>query len=235
MTSTLRPYLELKHCEQNGLPTTGFAAELDEIVSAIVDACCAALYARLHTVHKEFGTYATRYDAPATYSPDIELPLPFADAIQNFCVFNPRGMLKNYLCIPIHPEGTQNEGRSSQTWNSHKYEASKQILKDLGIPMKSIDHTKIKPGTAWWTYRPSVVCGTFDLRCIFPPSNYSDHSALVASMFLVKKENEEADSLIEFLNDDSNYPKRMRQVAADFQLRAFAAFCHAPSVEWAWY
>ncbi|DAZ87297.1 TPA_asm: coat protein [Arceuthobium sichuanense virus 8] len=230
----LRNFLSIKYAEKDKIPVSAIEAELDSFIPVTVDACCSALYSKLRNVHKQYGQYSTRYPTPPTYAKEIELPLPLADAIQNFGVFKPRCINQNYICIPLHPENMNNEGRGSQNWSSFQYEAYKPILRDLGIPLKSVD-TRIKSGTAWWTYRPQLVNGTVDLRCIFPPINYSDHSALVASMFVSLNSIGDPVPLIQHLLDDSDYPVRLREINSDFPLNAFSSLCHAPSDEWTQY
>nr|QPL17799.1 coat protein [Pistacia cryptic virus] len=231
ISNVMTSYLTLKLIEQGKMTQGQVTNEVAIQTPVIVNACVSALYAKLRNIHKSFGTYAARFNAPATYSKDIELPLPLADAIQNFGVFNPNGTLNHYVCVPVYPEGVQNEGRSTQLWQSYQYEAYIPVLKSLGIPVKSVD-TRIKSGSAWWTYRPQLVDGHYDFRCIFPPSNYSEHSAVLASIFLVINDDDEPIPLIAYQADDVNYPVRLREVPAGFQLRAFSALCHAPSEEW---
>ncbi|GFP96432.1 hypothetical protein PHJA_001787300 [Phtheirospermum japonicum] len=199
----------------------------------IVNACMAALYAKLRTIHKQFQTYATRFTAAPSYSKDIELPLPFADAIQNFGVFTPVGIEDNFVCIPVYPENIQNEGRSTQNWQSYSYEAYMPYMKGLGIPLKSVD-TRLKVGSPWWTYFTELQDRHFDLRCIFPPINYSDHSALLASIFMrMNPARDDAVPIITHLDTDVlDYPVRLREISDGFQLRAFSALCHAPREEW---
>ncbi|KAH0457705.1 hypothetical protein IEQ34_013020 [Dendrobium chrysotoxum] len=232
MQRILLPYLDWKLNEQGKLTVAEIDTEVNRIAPIIVDACITALYSKMRVIHRQYGRYMTRFVNPPTYARDLELPLPFADAIQNFGVYQPQNVLTNFIYIPVFPDGIQNEGRSTEEWNAFKYEAYVPILKSLGIPVKSVD-TRIKEGTPWWLYKVNIVDSQFDLRCIFPPSNYSDHSALCASMFITFDEGgENFTPIVKMKNDDPDYPVRFREIAVGFQLRAFSSLCHAPKVEW---
>lgn len=233
LSAVATDYLKIKFYEQGLLTYAEVDAELEELIPVLVNACMAALYSKLRNIHKSFQTYATRFNAPPSYSKEIELPLPFADAIQNFGVFSPVGTTTNYLCVPVYPEGVQNEGRSTQNWQSYTYESLSTYMRDLGIPLKSVD-TRLKTGSPWWTYRREYRNGHYDLRCIFSPANYSDHSALLASVFLSKinAQNVARDIIAPLADDVLDYPVRLREIPDGFQLRAFSALCHAPREEW---
>eukprot|EP00262_Sarcandra_glabra_P017759 TRINITY_DN6185_c0_g1_i1.p1 TRINITY_DN6185_c0_g1~~TRINITY_DN6185_c0_g1_i1.p1 ORF type:complete len:345 (+),score=18.40 TRINITY_DN6185_c0_g1_i1:170-1204(+) len=231
MTYVLSNFIIWKQAEQGRFTIGQINSEVNEIVPICVDACMTALYAKLRTIHKQYGTYAHRFNAPATYAKDIELPLPFADAIQNFGVFETRCMKKNYVLVPVYPEGIKNEGRKNEEWHSNKYESCLPILRECGIPMKNVD-TRIKFGHAWWTYKVEEAHGAYDFRCILPSLHYSDHSAILASMFFYLDRERRPVQIIRHLPDDADYGLRLREVRAGFQLRAFAALCHLPSEEW---
>lgn len=227
-------YLRRKLYESETMTTAQVDAEVLNIVPVITNACMAALYARLRTIHTQFQTYTGRFAARPSYTKDIELPLPLADAIQNFGVFAPLGLETNLLCIPVYPENIQNEGRSTQVWNSFDYESYLPVLTSLNIPVKSVD-TRNKFGTPWWAYKVNYVDDHFDLRCIYPPRNYSNHTALLASMFARQDDEGEPIPIIQHLADDTKYPVRLREAPDGFQLRAFGALCHAPCEEWSQY
>lgn len=126
-----------------------------------------------------------------------------------------------------------NEGRSTQIWEAYRYESDVPQLKSLGIPVKSVD-IRLKIGSPWWTYKVELHHGHYDLRCIFSPSNYSDHSCMLASMFLgTTGEPPVVVPIITHLPDDMpDYPVRYRQIPDGYQPRAFAALCLAPRHEW---
>nr|UZZ64783.1 minor coat protein [Camellia cryptic virus 1] len=230
MKDVLRGYLIWKYSEKGRFTTAQIVTEVTKIVPICVDACMTSLYAKLRTIHKQYGTYSTRFNTPPTYSKDLELPLPFADAIQNFGIFETRCMKKNFLMIPVYPEGTKNEGREKEDWHAYEYEACMPILRENGIPIKNVD-TRVKSGFAWWTYRLKSVNDTYDFECILPFLHYSEHSALLSSMFL-HVQSGEIRPIIELKGDDVAYGVRLREVKQGFQLRVFSALCHAHSEEW---
>ncbi|GER36771.1 pheophorbide a oxygenase family protein [Striga asiatica] len=230
----LENYLSIKLNEQEEiLSFDEVTNKVNAITPIIVNACMTAVYLKLHNIHKSFQTHSTRFATPPSYTEDLELPLPFADAISQLGVFTPSGLTKNIFCVPVYPEGTENEGRSSEIWHNYDYENVMPCLRTLGIKLKSVD-TKSEVGSAWWTFRHEHVYGHFDLRCIFSPVNYSDHACLLASMFIPHENpDNDASSLIVFHNDDvPNYPCRLREIPPGFQLRAFSALCHGPREEW---
>jgi len=227
-------YIKRKLYESDTMTFAQADAEVAAIVPVITNACMAALYARLRTIHTQYQQYAGRFGTRPSYTKDIELPLPLADAIQNFAIFTPLGIEENYLCVPLFPENVQNEGRSAQNWNSFDYESYLPVFQSLNIPVKSVD-TRSKLGTPWWTYKVKFVEDHYDLRCIFPDRNYSGHSAILASIFARQDDNGNAIPIIEHLADDADYPVRMREVPDGYQLKAFGALCHAPCEEWSQY
>ncbi|QED42878.1 ORF1 [Lomandra cryptic virus 1] len=233
LSNVLISYAVEKYLDQGVLTTAQINAELNTMVPLCVNACMSALYSKLRNIHKAYGVYAGRFTAPPSYNRDIELPLPFADAIQNFGVFETKCMTHNYLIVPVYPEGTRYEGRSTEDWHAYKYESYIPILKKLGIPVRSVD-TRVKLGSAWWTYRVSLSNMTYDFNCIFPPIHYSDNSTVTASMFLLIDQDNHGEPmpLIDFQNDDGDYGVRLRDVPIGIQLRCFAALCNAPREEW---
>ncbi|CAH9088394.1 unnamed protein product [Cuscuta europaea] len=58
-----------------------------EIAKFTTDVCMAALYAKLHSIHKSLGRYESRYASDPCYTEDVPLPLPFGMAVQDFGVF----------------------------------------------------------------------------------------------------------------------------------------------------
>lgn len=173
LTALVKNYLTVKLYQCEVMSDALVDAEVNTMTPIIVNACFAALYAKLRTIHKHVHTYANRFQPPPTYTRDIELPLPLADAIQNLGVFTPSGIVQKYLCIPVYPENVLNEDRSTQIWEAYRYESDVPQLKSLGIPVKSVD-TRLKIGSPWWTFKVELHHGHYDLRCIFSPSNYSD-------------------------------------------------------------
>lgn len=231
ITALIRPYLEQKLWATITMTEDEITAELNTVVPLITNACMAALYAKLRNIHRSYQQYSGRFPNPPTYTKDVELPLPLANAIETFGLFVPASCLTHNTVIPVYPENIQNEGRSTQNWSCHQYEAYVPYLKELGIPVKSID-TRVKTGTPWWTYKVERQDDCFDFRCIFPPVNYSDHSVLIATMFARTNDAGESLPIIQALNDDRNYAYRGREIPDDFKLKAFAALCHASSEEW---
>lgn len=228
-------YLKFKLYEAQVMSYAEADAEVAVMAPIIANACMAALYARLRNIHQQFQEYATRYTARPSYNKAIELPLPFADAVQNIGVFSPVGTLTNIVVVPNYPEGTQNEGRSTQNWSSYQYEAYIPQLKSLGIPLKSVD-THLKTGSLWWTYSVSYVNDTFDLRCIYPPINYTDHSVMLAGLFLVTNAADHTVlSIVQRHADEILYAYRARELPDDYNMKAFSALIHSPPHEWSQY
>lgn len=89
----------------------------------IMKACFTVLYAKLRTIHKQFQTYAGRFQPTPSYTKEIELPLPSADAIQSFGVFTPVGMTEHYVIVPVYQENVANKRRSTQFRSATTYEA----------------------------------------------------------------------------------------------------------------
>jgi len=216
ITELMTAYLTIKMSEHDKFSTANITSEVEYIVPLVRDACCTALYARLNPI--------------SIHNKDLELPLPLADAIQNFGPFNPSGIPENYYCLPVFPENTQNEARAAVGWCRTDYDATILIMKELGIPFKSVDDTSVKTGTAWWCYRLKKIGNSFDFVCLYPPINYSDHSAILASMFIaMNTAGTEARNLTAIVEGDQEWPTRFRDLPIDYKLRVFSALCHDSS------
>lgn len=214
---------------QEGILTRNeITTELNTIVPIIVDSCTSALYARLHNIHRKFGTHFERFQSPPSYQNKIELlPLPFADAIQNIGVFNPHGTVVNYSCIPVFPEGVQNEGRIQNFYSDYV-----SLLERLGIPVKSVD-TGIEGGSsAWWTLKYEQVLDSVDFRCTYSHSNYSVYSAQLFALFMTWDEEGNVQQLFERPSDEILNTVCCREATRELRDRTFAALSHAPHMEW---
>jgi len=234
ISTLLTQYLKNKIYESKSMTFAQADAEITATVPVITNACMAALYAKLKTIHTQFQTYSARFGSRPTYTKEIELPLPLADAISNFGVFTPDNCEKNVICIPVYPENVQNEGRSTQIWSSYDYESYIPYLRTFGIPIKSVD-TRSKAGTAWWTFKVSISNECFDFRCIYPPSNYSDHACMTAAMFARCDADGTIHHIIKHARDVTEYAFRLREVPPGLHLKMFAALCQAPCEEWTQY
>ncbi|CAH9147137.1 unnamed protein product [Cuscuta epithymum] len=151
-----------------------------EITKLTTDVCMAAIYAKLHNIHKSFGRYESRYAS----DDDVPLPLPFAVAVQDFGVFETHSMVTNLILAATYPEGLQHEGISQPTYCSAEYLSFIPTLKELGFPLKPID-PHVTAGSPRWTYKVKNIYGTCDLACILPPSHYSELSAILRTVLLV--------------------------------------------------
>ncbi|KAI3683839.1 hypothetical protein L1987_84354 [Smallanthus sonchifolius] len=228
----IKPYIKRKLYESESMTFDEANNELTKIVPAITNACMAALYAKLHSIHTKFQTHLDRYATTPSYTKEIKLPVPLANAIQNFGVFIPTtNTLIHYVCIPTYPA---NEGGSTEHWSSDEYESYVPLLKQLGIPVMLVD-TGPKLGSAWWTYKVKYIYGHYDLCCIFSPSNYPDHTAISAAMFARADDDGVALPIIQHLADDTDYPVRFREAPDGSQIKAFADLCHASCEEWTQY
>nr|XP_016456128.1 PREDICTED: uncharacterized protein LOC107780122 [Nicotiana tabacum] len=127
-------------------------AEAADHATVTADVCMSALYAKLRNIHRTFGTYSNRYTNSARYTKNIELPVPFAEAISNIGVFNIEMTVNIKTIVPTYPEGTENEGCSCEEFPIARYCGILPHMKNAGIPLKSID-IHDTTGTAWWTFK----------------------------------------------------------------------------------
>lgn len=231
MTTVLEAYLKYKYVEQGRMTSSQIDAELKMVVPITVDACMTALYAKIRAINQQTGEYSNRFSTRPTYNRDIEIPLPYADAIQQLGRFATTCMKTNYTMIPTFPENVENEGRKDKHWRSYKYESIMQILKNLGIPLRSVD-TRSQDGSAWWTYRLEDHGETVDFHCILPFLHYSNHSAMLSLLFATRTNTGELSAIITHKDDDLDYGCRLKEIWNGTPLRAFSGLCHAPSEEW---
>lgn len=205
--------------------------EINEIVPIVSDMCMSALYAKLRSIHRSFGRYTTRYTTAPCYTKDVELPLPFALAIQEFGTFETHSLKKNFIYAPTYPEGVINEGRERQDFSMAEYFSYLPTLKNHGIVCKSVD-VRIKTGSPWWTYKVVNESNTSDLICTLPPTHYSDQSAVLRTVFLTPDDEHCCFDIIHHPADFIDYGTRAREVPPGTCTRSFLALCHGPEEEW---
>nr|WKB12160.1 coat protein 2 [Allium deltapartitivirus] len=231
MTGTLKAALTYRWFAHTSMSNTQIETQINKIAPYIVDMCMSALYAKLRNIHKAYGKHGTRYPSAPLYNKDFELPLPFALAIQELGVIQTHSMETNYLLVPTYPEGTQNEGRSSADFPGAQYMSYVPKLKSNGILCKSVD-TRIKHGSAWWTFKVENAYGTSDLVGILPPSHYSDLSAQLRALFLHCDEDDKCQDIIKLDANTATYTTKLRDFLPGFNVRTFLALIHAPKNEW---
>ena len=222
-SSVLYNILRTKFIERGDRTVTAATILATNVSTLTADACMAALYAKLRTLHRQIYTYKGRFTDQPTYTKDIELPLPFAVAIDGIGMFRTSAMSTRYNVVPVYPEGTKNEGRSGDSINFLEYKSYLAYFAEIGIPTRTID-TRVSPGNAWWTYRTSYDGDVYDLKINYPPLHFNDHLANLAIMFLG---NSGADrnnaSIIQTQATDSDYGWHVKDIREGEQARAFAA------------
>nr|CAH2618750.1 putative coat protein 2 [Conifer deltapartitivirus]CAI5383871.1 putative coat protein 2 [Conifer deltapartitivirus] len=221
----MKSFLIRMFLEQNRLSNLEIQAEISTLVPLIVDSTMNAVYARLRAIHKQEGEHATRFNAPPTYTKDIELPLPIADAVQQLGPFEVKDVKKKYLIYPVYPANTLNEGRKRQVYSSRKYVSITSTLKELKIPMKSVV-TQARSGSAWWTYKVVQNCGLQDLVCTLPPCHYTMHSANLRGVFLSDSNPVKDYQIINLSKLTDDYGTMLRECGNGYNVRAMSALCH---------
>nr|CAH2618751.1 putative coat protein 2 [Conifer deltapartitivirus]CAI5383951.1 putative coat protein 2 [Conifer deltapartitivirus] len=218
-------FLERMFLEQNRLSQAEIQAETSTLVPLIVDSTMNAVYARMRVIHKQEGEHAGRFTAPPTYTKDIELPLPLADAVQQLGPFEVKDIKKKYLIYPVYPAGTLNEGRKHQVYSARKYVSITSILKELKVPMKSVV-TQARSGSAWWTYKVIQNNDLQDLVCTLPPCHYTMHSANLRGVFLSDAKPDRVYQIISFDRLTDDYGTMLRECGDGYNIRAMSALCH---------
>nr|CAH2618861.1 putative coat protein 2 [Japanese plum-yew deltapartitivirus]CAI5383909.1 putative coat protein 2 [Japanese plum-yew deltapartitivirus] len=231
MTAVFRDTLIQRFMRQGRTKLTSAIASAVEVSPIVCDAVMIAIYAKLRYIHKQHGEHSKRYSEPPSYTKDIELPLPFAIAVQDLGTFESRDVEERCLYIPGIPEGTTNECRKEQKWSSFTYQCYIPTLKELGIPFKSVN-INLKNGSPWWTYKVLKNAEKLDLVCPLPPLHYSPHSASVRAIFLKLSEKIEDDDIIAVDNLTLDYGTMLREAGIGYNVRAFQALCHAPERDW---
>jgi hypothetical protein len=230
ITEVATEVLTWLNCEHGNYPTATATANAAADAALIADGCMTALYARLRTIARTFNVNPTRFTTPATFPKEVELPLPFALAIENIGVFDTEDVTPPVRIVPTYPENTTNEGRAAQTWNTSNYLSIVAIMKEQNIPFKKINiHNKT--GTPWWTFVPLYNHCEYDLRCIFPPIMYTALSATIAQMFLHHTK-DVPDMIYSAKADDQHHPRRMRVIHPREVPKAFFALCNFPDYTW---
>lgn len=183
-------------------------AEAADHATVTADVCMSALYAKLRNIHRTFGTYSNRYTNSARYTKNIELPVPFAEAISNIGVFNIEMTVNIKTIVPTYPEGTENEGCSCEEFPIARYCGILPHMKNAGIPLKSID-IHDTTGTAWWTFKVKHDGNRYAFAGIFPPVLYSNLSCHIAQMFIVTDCHGTFSPIVTHQAEDSPYQTRL--------------------------
>ncbi|XP_014521564.1 uncharacterized protein LOC106778153 isoform X1 [Vigna radiata var. radiata] len=189
------------------------------------------VYAKLRGINRLYGQHATRYATAPSYTKDIELPLPLALAIQEFGSFNTHSLERNLIMIPTYPEGTQHEGRSAATYPSVEYLTYVSTLTRLGIPLKSVD-SRVKSGSAWWTFKLRIISDSVDLICTLPRSHYSDMSVQLRMLFISSDDEHPPQDIIALDDPQPNYGTLASLITQQFNSRTFLAIIQGPKEEW---
>ncbi|DAZ87293.1 TPA_asm: coat protein [Arceuthobium sichuanense virus 6] len=233
MTQTLKSAILLRYLNSQEPRTSDAEAKINALVPLAVDVTMSALYARLRNLNRAFVKHATRYTSAPSYTKDVELPLPFALAIQEIGSFETQALSTNVVYLPTYPEGVNYDGRSNPQYKYAEYQSYVPFMKSIGIPCKTIDPNN-KLGSAWWTLKVSNQHATTDLLCTLPQSHYSDHSVVLRQLFLVTPQgsSQPSDDIVNFGQNHENYGYRAKAVRPASNVRAFLALCHAPTEEW---
>lgn len=236
IAAVLQPVLLKRYLALGSYRSSEIAVLVKELTDLTVDACMAALYAKFRSIHRTYGTLGNRYTTPATYTREMELPLPLALAIEEFGAFETHSLTENLLLAPTYPEGTKNEGRSVDELKTTEYISYLPTFKELRIPCKAVD-TRLKNGTAWWTLKVRNTYSVTDLQMTLPPSHYSDLAAQLRALFLAgqaEKRDEPLD-FVKFTEPVANYGIRYRDLRDGYNIRVFFALIHGPEEEWSHY
>lgn len=223
--SVLYTILRAKFIERGDRTATAATTLATNVSNLTADACMAALYAKLRSLHRQIYTHKGRFTDQPTYTKDVELPLPFAVAIDGIGMFRTSAMSTRFNVVPVYPENTKNEGRSSDSINFLEYKSYLAYFAEIGIPTRTID-TRVTPGNAWWTYRTSYDGDVYDLKINFPPLHFNDHLANLAIMFLGNSGADRNNApIITTKTDDLDYGWYVKDIREGEQARAFAALC----------
>lgn len=231
---TLRSSMTVLYHNLGSMTQAAIDAELELFVPVAVDVCMTAIYAKLRNIHRSYNVHPTRYPTPPSYANEVELPLPFALAIQELGVFESRSVTNRSLYIPTYPEDTLYEGRANADYRISTYISFLRTLRKLKIPLKSIN-PQIKIGSPWWTYQVRNLHNTVYLVCTLPPSLYSDFSAQLRMLFVVPADEDAgaaAADIITFPQEPLFYGIRAKELRLGISLRTFLALSHCPEEMW---
>lgn len=233
MLTTLTHCLKIAYCEKGSVRESCIESEMAKIVPVTVDVCMTALYAKLRSIHQFFGPLPVQYSTAPSYIEDVELPLPYALAIQDLGMFEKSCLQQNLIMVPTFPPGTEHEGRANEAYNVFDYMLYVPVLKELGFRFKSID-SSVKAGSPWWTYKVMTVYGTADLACTLPPSLYPNYSVTLRMLFVVPNSVDDCTvpDIIQHAPDTMDYGRHAKELRYGTDVRTFLALSHFPSEWW---
>lgn len=212
--------------------TEAESAELaPEIAKSVSEAFMTALYAKLRFIHQQSRTHVSRYNARPSYNKVVELPLPFALAIEGIGRIETHSEPERRMLIPDVPEGTKYECREEEEFDSFNYQTYMNVMRDLKIPLKSII-PQTQTGNPWWTYKVLEITKKLNLQCTLPPSHYTEYSAHLRSVFLGNAFETKVTQIVDFTELKHKYGTMFRERDIGFNRLAFEALCQSPEEDW---
>lgn len=202
-----------------------------EIAKSVSEAFMTALYAKLRFIHQQSRTHSSRYTARPSYNKVVELPLPFALAIEGIGIVETHSEPERRILIPDVPEGTKHECREEEDFDSINYQTYMNVMRDLKIPLKSII-PQTQNGNPWWTYKVLEITKKLNLQCTLPPSHYTEYSAHLRSVFLGNAFATKVTQIVDFTELTQQYGTMFRERDIGFNRLAFEALCQSPEEDW---
>nr|CAH2618757.1 putative coat protein 2 [Yunnan larch deltapartitivirus]CAI5384007.1 putative coat protein 2 [Yunnan larch deltapartitivirus] len=202
-----------------------------EIAKSVSEAFMTALYAKLRFIHQQSRTHVSRYTARPSYNKVVELPLPFALAIEGLGTVETHSEPERRILIPDVPEGTKYECREEEDFDSISYQTYMNVMRDLQIPLKSII-PQTQTGNPWWTYKVLEITSKLNLQCTLPPSHYTEYSAHLRSVFLGNAFETKVTQIVDFTELTPRYGTMFRERDIGFNRLAFEAISHSPEEDW---
>nr|CAH2618889.1 putative coat protein 2 [Port Orford cedar deltapartitivirus]CAI5383879.1 putative coat protein 2 [Port Orford cedar deltapartitivirus] len=231
ISSTLAASFAQRFIRSGNLRINMITSILKDIVPVTCDAIMAATYAKLRYIHKLHGEHQQRYSGSPSYNKDIELPFPFAIAIQDLGIVESQDTEDKSLYLPDFPEGTANEGRKETKWSAFTYQSYIPMMKENGVIFKSVN-PHLKVGSAWWTLKVEKQRNTVDLICTLPPLHYTPQSVATRALFLDTSKAPADTQIIKTDNLPLDYGSYLREGGMGYNIRAFHALCQAPEEDW---
>ncbi|OMO82839.1 hypothetical protein COLO4_22802 [Corchorus olitorius] len=143
-------------------------------------------YLRLRSLNLSDITLGRRFfKRPQVPSP-FEVPQPYALAISHLGRVRTSGLPNQMLLTPSLPEDLSPTFglAENEVWSPYAYARSVEYAKSIGMRFATVD-LSVKLGSTWWLYRPVLEEGLFSLQCPIPGENFTNATAILASLFCV--------------------------------------------------
>lgn len=184
LNATLRGVIRRLLLKDHFESETNITARLDFVVPKLVAGICMMTYLRLRTVNFGLEDEGNVYMVKPKTSAPLEIPKPFAIALQQLGAIEIVGLPNRVIAYPaLETTDAANFLQvTASRYKPNEYAQAVEYCKSIGMQFAPIDNSS-KAGSAWWLFQGHTDDGAFQLTCPLPESNFTEQDALLHLMF----------------------------------------------------